>query len=527
MNQAVERANPGSGLTPTRAEMLAALSLAIDLGLGQPMEHMLRACVLAMRLADEVRLDEDRRATVYYATLLAWIGCHADSYELAAVFGDDIAFRASAYTVDNRGMPLASLMLRQVGAGQPPWRRAAKAAGFLVHGARTMHDVIRSHCTSAGVLAAQMGLGARLAPTLAYVFERWDGAGLPDGVRGVDIPLEMRIVQLADTAEVFLRAGGPDAAVDMVRRRRGTQFDPDLADLFCAQAIDFAAGLAEVDPWPAVLRLSPQDATLTDAELDEMLVAMGDFADLKSPFTTGHSRGVSGLAAEAGRRLNLPVRDVTDLRRAGSVHDLGRLGVSNRLWEKVSPLSDAERERVRLHPYLTERILRRVPTLRGIASLAGAHHERLDGSGYSRGAAGATLSLPDRVIAAADAYQAYGEPRPHRPALPKRDRVQRVQDDVRAGRLDAEAVQAVLAAAGERLGRRTASPAGLTEREVEVLRLLTRGVSSRVIAKDLSISEKTVRNHVEHIYVKIGASNRTGATLFAIRNGIVGWQAGS
>ena len=173
---------PESAVTPTRAETLAALSLAIDLGLGQPMEHMLRACVLAIRLADEVQLSEDRRATVYYATLLAWIGCHADSYELAAVFGDDIAFRASVYTVDNRGMPLAALMLRQVGAGQPPLRRAAKAAGFLVGGARTMHEVIRSHCTSAGLLATQMGLGERLAPTLACLFERWDGAGLPNGV---------------------------------------------------------------------------------------------------------------------------------------------------------------------------------------------------------------------------------------------------------------------------------------------------------------------------------------------------------
>jgi HD-GYP domain-containing protein (c-di-GMP phosphodiesterase class II) len=516
--------DPESVVTPTRAETLAALSLAIDLGLGQPMEHMLRACVLAMRLADELQLNEDRRATVYYATLLAWIGCHADSYELAVVFGDDIAFRASVYSVDNRGMPLAALMLRQVGAGQPPLRRAGKAAGFLVGGARTMQEVIRSHCTSAGMLAAQMGLGERLAPTLACLFERWDGAGLPNGVAGAEIPLEIRIVQLADTAEVFLRAGGADAAVAMVRRRRGTHFDPDLADLFCARAADFAAELAEVDPWPAALRLSPEDARLTPVELDEMLLAMGDFADLKSPFTAGHSRGVSALAEEAGRQLNLPPSEVTDLRRAGLAHDLGRLGVSNQVWEKASPLSDAERERVELHPYLTERILRRVPSLVRVASLAAAHHERLDGSGYPRGATSAALSPADRVLAAADAYQGYGKRRPHRPALPKPQAVDRLQNEVRAGRLDADAVQAVLVAAGQRRGKRTAFAAGLTEREVGVLRLLTGGLSNRLIAQNLSITEKTARNHVEHIYAKIGASNRTGATLFAIRNGLVGWQ---
>jgi HD-GYP domain-containing protein (c-di-GMP phosphodiesterase class II) len=385
--------------------------------------------------------------------------------------------------------------------------------------------VIRSHCTSAGVLASQIGLGEQLTPVLACLFERWDGAGLPDGVRANEIPLEMRIVHLADTAEVSLRAGGAAAAVEMVRRRRGTQFDPELADLWCDRAAGLAEELADVDPWAAVLALSLQQAKLTGAELDGVLEAMGDFADLKSPFTAGHSRGVAALAAEAGRRLSLSAAEIADLRRAGHAHDLGRLGVSNAVWDKTRPLTAAERERVQLHPYLTERILSRVPSLTRIAALAGAHHERMDGSGYSRGARGAGLSVPDRVLGAADAFQTYLEPRPHRPAMPRPDAVDRVQDEVRAGRLDADAVAAVLGASGQGISRRAVLPAGLTNRESEVLRLITCGLSNRMIADQLFISVKTARNHVEHIYAKIGTSNRTGATLFAIHHGIVGWQA--
>jgi HD-GYP domain-containing protein (c-di-GMP phosphodiesterase class II) len=323
---------------------------------------------------------------------------------------------------------------------------------------------------------------------------------------------------------VFLRTGGVDEAVAMVRRRRGTQFDPDLADVFCEHSVELAEELADVEPWPTVLSMAPEAIPLTDPELDQGLEAIADFADLKSPFTAGHSRGVADLAAEAGRLMALGAADVQDLRRAGLAHDLGRMGVSNAVWDKATALSDAERERVRLHPYLTERILHRVPGLARIASMAGAHHERLDGSGYSRGLRGVALSMPDRVLAAADAFHTCREHRPHRPAMPEQQAVGRVRTDVREGRLDPVAVDAVMAASGQRLDRRRLRPGGLTAREVEVLRLVTRGLPNRVIATTLSISEKTARNHVEHIYAKIGASNRTGATLFAIRTGMVGWE---
>lgn len=170
-----------AGTGARRAEVLAALSLAIDIGLGQPMEHMLRSCVLAMRLADELGLDRQRRGTVYYATLVAWIGCHADSHEIAALFDDDVRFKAATYTVDMRGLPLMTFLLRQVGSDSPPLRRGVKAAAFLVTGRSTMNDLIRSHCVSASTLANRVGLDDRLSTTLAHIFERWDGAGLPEG----------------------------------------------------------------------------------------------------------------------------------------------------------------------------------------------------------------------------------------------------------------------------------------------------------------------------------------------------------
>ncbi|WP_022883556.1 HD domain-containing phosphohydrolase [Glaciibacter superstes] len=509
-------------LMPRRVELLAATSLAIDLGLGQPLEHMLRSCTLGMRLTEQLGLGREHRDRVFYATLLAWIGCHADSPELAAVFGDDIGFRAATYRVDMHGAALMGLMLRKVASGKPPLVRGVRTAAFLVTGRSTLHDVIVSHCVSAGALAGRLGVDDEVGRLLGFTFERWDGAGLPNGAHGPEIPVEMRIVHLCDTAETYLRDGGPEAAMKMVRQRRGTHFDPEIADAFCDSAPELCRGLAEEDAWSTALASAPEDQVLDDSELDRVLTAMGDFADLKSPFTIGHSRAVAALAEAAGQNAGLPAAEQRRLRLAGLVHDLGRMGVSNAIWDKTTPLTTAEQERVHLHPYLTERILGRVPALRPIAALAGAHHERLDGSGYSRGVSAEGLGVTSRILAAADSYRASTEPRPHREPSSMAEAAARLRNEVVALRLDGSAVEAVLDAAGHRRSRRPAGPAGLTSREVDVLRLIVRGFSSRQIAADLVISEKTARNHLEHIYAKLAVTNRTGAALFALQHGIVG-----
>lgn len=507
---------------PRRAELLAATSLAIDLGLGQPMEHMLRACVLGSGLADRLHLSAEQRDRIYYASLLAWIGCHADSPELARLFGDDIAFRAGTYAVDKHGLPLARFTLGLLASDAGIATRVVRSATFVASGGRPLRNLIRSHCVSAGVLARRMGIDRTVARQLGFVFERWDGAGAPDGARGEEIPLEMRIVHLADTAEVHVREGGTEAAIRMVRARRGTQFDPELADEFCAY---LAAGPPEAlmdDPWSAALERAPEDRVVSDAELEETLRAMADFADLKSAFTAGHSRAVAGLAEAAAGAMGLSEDGRRILYRAGLVHDLGRLGVSNAVWDKAAPLTSAGRERVRLHPYLTERILTRVPALRDLGVLAGEHHERLDGSGYPRGIGGDGLGMPARILAAADCYEGWLEPRPHRPATPRAEAAARLRGRVTDLLLDAAAVEAVLAADGQPSGRRGTWPAGLTSREVDVLRLIVRGLSSREIARELVIAPKTARHHIEHVYLKLGVSNRVGAALFAMEHGIAG-----
>ncbi len=505
-----------------RGELLAAVSLAIDLGLGQPMEHMLRSSLIATTLADRLGLGERRRGVVFYTTLVAWIGCHADSHELARWFGDDIAFRSDSYRVDWAGPPFLRLMLDHAGRNKSPAQRAALAASLFVGARDRFSALIRSHCTSAGALAQRMGLDQGVQEVLAYTFERWDGGGLPLGVRGDALPVEMRVVQLADVAEVHLREGGVAGALAMARSRRGTQFDPAVVEAFEGCAEEISRGLAGAEVWTSALQHSPdRDRPLTDAELDDLLEAMGDFADLKCPFMIGHSRGVAALAAEAGRRCGLPASDVHVLRRAGWVHDLGRMGVPNSVWGKAGPLSQAEQERVRLHPYLSGRILARVPALRSVAALAAAHHERQDGSGYPQAVHGLDLSPAQRLLAAADVYCALRQPRPHRPEFSSEQAVAELRALARGARLDPKAVQAVLDAAGQPARRRTTWPGDLTAREVEVLRLVARGMPNRAIGQALHITEKTARNHVEHIYTKLDVSNRTGASLYALRHGLI------
>jgi HD-GYP domain-containing protein (c-di-GMP phosphodiesterase class II)/DNA-binding CsgD family transcriptional regulator len=260
---------------------------------------------------------------------------------------------------------------------------------------------------------------------------------------------------------------------------------------------------------------------LSSAELDDALAAIADFVDLKSPYTLGHARGVAQLVEVAGSQLGLADGSLDTLRRAALAHGLGRLGVSNAIWDKAGPLGAGEWERVRLQPYLTERMLQLSPALAPIGGLAAQMRERLDGSGYPRGLTAEAISVSARILGAADAYQSMIEPRPHRPARTANEAAAELRADARACRLDGEAVEAVLVGAGHRVRAKLDRPAGLTAREVDVLRLLARGLSSKEIAAELVISPKTARNHIEHIYTKTGASSRVAASLFAIRNGLL------
>lgn len=228
------------------------------------------------------------------------------------------------------------------------------------------------------------------------------------------------------------------------------------------------------------------------------------------------------LAASAATHMGLNEAEVAMIRQAGFAHDVGRVGISVAIWDKPGPLTESERERVRLHPYYTDRVLARPHTLAHLASIAALHHERLDGSGYYRGGAAAQLSLAARVLAVADVYHAMTERRPHRPAHTPEEAADLLHAEARAGRLDADAVSATLAAAGHSArATRRVWPASLSDREVEVLRLVARGLSNREMALRLTVAEKTVGHHIQHIYNKIGVSTRAGATLFAMQHDLL------
>ncbi|BCI51680.1 metal-dependent phosphohydrolase [Mycolicibacterium litorale] len=520
-NQLVTTRPQAAGL-PTRAEVLAALSVAIDLGLGQPAEHMLRSALIATRLADRLGLTRAQRDCVYYCTLIMWIGCHADSHEYARWFGDDIAVRRASYLVDWSGLPYQRFLLTNVRHGEPLLQRLRTVTALYADARGHISRLIHSHCTSAALLAGRIGLDGDVQRVLGFTFERFDGGGLPDGAAGEAIPLEMRVAQFADMVEVHQRGYGVEGAVAMARSRRGGQFDPAIVDAFAADPEPVLAVPMTGDVWTTALRQAPDRNTRLDASgLDALLIALGDFVDLKCPFTTGHSRAVATLAAEAATAVGLDADAVALTRRAGHVHDIGRIGVSNQVWSKPSALSMAEFERMRLHPYLTERILRQVPGLAHVASVAANHHERLDGSGYPRGLGARELTMLDRVLAAAVSYHAACEPRPYRAAMTPGDAARRVRERVRDGGLDPVAAEAVLHAAGQS-SRPTPRSGGLTAREAEVLCLVAQGATNREIATKLVISEKTARNHVERTYAKIGVSNRVAASLYALEHGLLG-----
>ncbi len=505
------------------AELVAVLSLGTDLGLGQPMEHVLRQCLIALRIGDRLALAEEERAVLYYTALLAYVGCHVDAHEQAKWLGDDLVAKADATLVDfTGGRSDVAYLIGHLGAGRAPMERLRLGMAFLSGpGRRAVDAMYENHWLATSGLVEALGLGQPVLDSLAQTFERWDGKGLLKA-RGAACPLTARIAVLVDVVEVYHRAGGVAAAVAAARQRSGTQFDPDLVALFADDAQDLLEGLDAISAWDAVIDAEPAlHRRIAESEVDHALEAVADFTDLKSPFTLGHSRRVSQLAAAAAQRCGKPADEVRLVRRAGLVHDIGRLGVANTVWDKPGALSAAEWERVRLHPYLSERMLGASTALAPLAVIAGRHHERLDGSGYPRGLHGEALTPAARLLAVADVYAGMTEPRPHRPARAAGDAASIVRDEVRRGRLDSEAAEAVLATAGHQTRRRPQGPAGLTAREIEVLRLIARGRSSAQIAEQLVISRKTARNHVQHIYTKAGVSNRAQASIFAVKHGLM------
>jgi HD-GYP domain-containing protein (c-di-GMP phosphodiesterase class II) len=514
-------ASPGGDRVPA-AEVIAALSLATDMGLGIELEHGLRSTLIAMRLAERLGVDRRTAVQTYYACLLTHVGCTTNAHVAAEVFGDgsEVLSRNLLPVLFGSSREMTAALVRSVAPTRPPAARAMAFGRALPKALRAGPEISAAapRCEVAEMLVDRLGIGAGIGPLFAHLQERWDGKGDPGRAQRDEIPLAMRIAHVARDADAQCQFGGSAHALTVVRRRAGHAFDPAIAECFTDAAAEIAVFGGEADAWAQTLACEPgPPVSLEGDAIDGALAAIGDFADLASPYLVGHSAGVAQLASAAAATGGVDVRTV---RRAALVHDVGRVAVPVRVWQKPGPLTAGEWERVRLHAYHSERVLCRSPFLEALTPVATAHHERLDGSGYHRGIGASGLAPAARLLAAADAYHAMLEPRPHRAALTAQRAAEMLVEAARAGRLDADAVAAVLDATGQP-AQRIERPAGLTDREAQVIGLLARGLQTKQVARALAISPKTADTHVQNAYRKIGVSTRAAATLFAMHHGLV------
>ncbi len=480
------------------AELLAAVSLATDLAHDVPAESALRDSLLAVELARLAGWSEPDLSDVFYLALLYHIGCTgavAAQSRLGA--GDDVNVRRWMSEADYADRPqlMRIAMTKLVSTWGPTNWVPAMAA--LATAGRDLPEALANTAEAAARLSQRLGASPRVTASLGHAYGRWDGQVFPSLPSGDGLSATARLVHLVHVAQIYHQMGGADAADEVVRRPLDSVWDQAL--------------YTEPEPHR---RVGP-------AHLDDVCSALADFVDLASPFTSGHSAGVARLAEAAALNAGLATDDVATVRRAGQVHDLGMVSVPNRIWITRRPLNPSEWERVRLHTYHTQRILSLAAPLRSFASVAGLHHERLDGSGYHRGLSASAVPMPARILAVAEIYQSMKEARARRPALTPDEATRQLRDEVAAHRLDPRAVDAVLMAAGQprstrRLNR--AWPARLTDREVEVLRAITRGLANKQIARELHVSPTTVHTHVINLYGKIGVNTRAGATLYAFEH---------
>jgi HD-GYP domain-containing protein (c-di-GMP phosphodiesterase class II) len=501
------------GRTQARlADVLAALTLAMDLGLGLPVEWVLRCTLTGMRLVEAMELDDQVGHDVFYLSLLRHIGCTSMSSEFAHFFGTD-QVGPEVVLADPKSLSDNIALIASMGAGDPLVRRLGAMARMMR--APSIEVIDETQCDAACRLAAGMGIEQRLIECLRQSRERWDGKGSPAGLKGDEIDLAVRVTHVAQDMVLAVDVLGADRGPLEVEKRAGGLLDPDVVVFIDAIEIP----TSDEPIWDEVVAIEPKPPREVEIS-NQVLGAFADFADLKSTYLLGHSRRVASLAASGGEQMGLTRDEIEELRLAGLVHDLGRVAISTSVWEKPARLTALETEQVRLHPYYTERILSRSRHLAYLADTASSHHEQIDGGGYHRGVKGPALSMKARILAAADLFSSLCEQRPHRPALDPESAASEMSTRVRDGHLDSHATEAVLAVSGSSFDDPSARER-LTPRELEVLRLAARGQTIREIADRLVISKKTADRHVQNLYTKLGISNRAAAAIWAMEHGLI------
>lgn len=501
------------------------MALAQDNAFGQPLESQLRSCLLATWICDAAGFEKDVRDTVYWVALLRYVGCTGHAHEVATIFGDEIAIRAATLVHDAAN---PAEVMRDVvtfaTAGRSPeeTEQIVKMIQQTAHQWAVMN--FKSGCEVADMLVQRLDFGPAVREALRFTFERWNGNGFPTHVGGEKIPVAMRIVHLSHDMEAIGRLFSPAKAIEAARDRRDRTYDPALSDVFVAHGAEWFEKLGTLEPWDAVLALEPEPRRMLEGEaLENALTVAADFIDLKSPYMAGHSRRCAQLSADAARLLGCNDDAVTTLRRAALLHDFGTTGVPNSIWDKKGTLTRAEFDRVELHPMLTEQMLRRSAALAALNPVASAHHEKCDGSGYHKRLRADTSDAGACVLAATEIYVGMTTERADRAAFPAEDAAAELRRLVSQGVLEPRATNAVLAAAGhgESPATRAQNPGGLSRREVDVLRLAAKGLTTQEIADRLYISPKTADHHIQHIYNKISVSTRAAAALWAIQNAVV------
>jgi HD-GYP domain-containing protein (c-di-GMP phosphodiesterase class II) len=479
-----------------------------------------------MALCRDAGFDAELRRTAYWVALLRYVGCTGHAHEVASVFGDDIAILAETLVMDAADpADVGRTMVASATAGHPPEEHAeivralqAGAHDWAVHNFAT-------GCEVGDMLIQRLDLGPDVRTAFGFTYERWNGNGYPTHAKGEQIPLAMRIVHVTHDMEAIGRRSSPAEAIDAARNRRDRTYDPDLADLFATHGRRWFDEVDAMDPWDAVLGLEPEPRrSLDGAGLDAALTVAADFIDLKSPYRAGHSRRCAHLAAEAGRAYGVSEQEIVGLRRAAFLHEFGTTAIPNSILDKRGPLTRAEVDRVHVHTMLTEQMLGRSEALAVLNGVAAAHHEKADGSGYHKGLQAQATDRGGRLLAAVDVYVGLTTERADRAAFAAEDAASELRALAARGLLEQAAADAVLAVAGHRKpapAARAPRPGGLSQREVEVLRLAAMGLTTREIADRLFISPKTADHHIQHVYTKIGVSTRAAAALWAMQHELV------
>lgn len=404
------------------SEVVAALSRALDLTDGQPLGHTLRSCLIGMRMGREIGLGGEELSGLYYTLLLKDAGCSSNSARLCNLFGsDDLAVKPRMRSLDRQNIvALAFRTACTVAMGKGIFGKVQHLVG-IARSPEVMHDIIALRCERGAGIALRLGFASATAAGIKHLDEHWNGRGHPDGLSGQAIPVMARIANLAQVIEVYHAKSGPNAALRIARRRSGSWFDPELVQLVGTWSRDslWWGKLGSGDVSGAVIAAEPASEVrwIGDDDLDVVAAAFADIIDAKSPYTYSHSRNVAAFALGIAREMGLGVEEQRRVYRAGLLHDIGKLGVSNSILDKPGALDASERAAVERHPFYTWEILSRVAAFRDFAWSAALHHERLDGTGYPWHLSGNRLDVVARILCVADVYEALTADRPYRAGM--------------------------------------------------------------------------------------------------------------